>query len=268
MTDQRPHGAPSAGERAEEPPLTATPQERQDLTGGLPQGPDSLAAANGWPGGSSLGPGETAPGGHVAGGGDSATTAALPLVSSDVPPGPAPAESRPGGSFALPDTPRPAPSTAPTAVESGRGWGAPAPPAPAPAPADAPRPLGRRADNRVAGPRRAQLSLQRIDPGSVLKVSFLLSLLLAVVLLVATTVLYAALAALGVLSALDTFASELGVVSEGQPLLTLSTVLGVTALVAIVDIVLVTVLSTLYAFLYNVCAALTGGISVTLAERD
>ena len=34
------------------------------------------------------------------------------------------------------------------------------------------------------------------------------------------------------------------------------------------DIVLLTVLATLGAFLYNLCAALTGGIEVTLTERD
>jgi hypothetical protein len=41
-----------------------------------------------------------------------------------------------------------------------------------------------------------------------------------------------------------------------------------TAVVAAIDVVLLTALATLGAFLYNLCAALTGGIEVTLGDRE
>ena len=48
----------------------------------------------------------------------------------------------------------------------------------------------------------------------------------------------------------------------------MSRVLGFTMLVAVVDVVLLTAIATLGAFLYNLAAALLGGIEVTLAEDE
>ena len=47
-----------------------------------------------------------------------------------------------------------------------------------------------------------------------------------------------------------------------------SRVLGFTMLVAAVDVILLTAIATLGAFLYNMSAALLGGIEVTLAEDN
>ncbi len=44
-------------------------------------------------------------------------------------------------------------------------------------------------------------------------------------------------------------------------------VLGLTMLIAALDVVLITALATLGAFLYNMAASLLGGIEVTLAEN-
>ena len=46
----------------------------------------------------------------------------------------------------------------------------------------------------------------------------------------------------------------------------LSRVMGFTMLVAVVDVILITAIATLGAFLYNMAAALLGGVEVTLAE--
>ena len=129
-----------------------------------------------------------------------------------------------------------------------------------------------RPDQRVASRaparRRARLALKRIDPWSVFVLAFLVSVFLAVVLLVAVFVLYALLDSLGVLSAVDTFARDLEIVEPEQSLLGLGRVLAVAGTIAVIDVVLLTVLATLGAFLYNLCAALTGGIEVVLAERE
>ena len=47
-----------------------------------------------------------------------------------------------------------------------------------------------------------------------------------------------------------------------------SRVIGFTMLIAAVDVVLLTAIATLGAFLYNMAAALLGGIEVTLAEDN
>ena len=43
-------------------------------------------------------------------------------------------------------------------------------------------------------------------------------------------------------------------------------VMGITMLIAAIDVVLITALATLGAFIYNMAASLLGGVEVTLAE--
>ena len=45
-------------------------------------------------------------------------------------------------------------------------------------------------------------------------------------------------------------------------------IIGVAALIAVVDVLIFTALATLGSFLYNLAAALLGGIEVTLAEDE
>lgn len=116
--------------------------------------------------------------------------------------------------------------------------------------------------------RRARLALTRVDPWSVFVLSLLVSLFLGVVLLVAVGALYSLLASLGVLDSINTFAQDLQIVGDGESVIGAGRVLGVAAVVAALDVVLLTVLSTLGAFLYNVCAGLAGGVEVVLAERE
>ena len=47
-----------------------------------------------------------------------------------------------------------------------------------------------------------------------------------------------------------------------------SRVMGFTMIVAVVDVILITAIATLAAFLYNLAAALLGGVEVTLAEDE
>ncbi len=113
--------------------------------------------------------------------------------------------------------------------------------------------------------RRAQLSLRRIDPRSAFVLSLLLSLFIAVVTIAAAYALYATLDALGVPASINTAVAD---VRGGPPVLTSSRFVGGAALLAAVNVVLFTVLATLGALLYNICASFTGGIEVTLTERD
>jgi hypothetical protein len=122
------------------------------------------------------------------------------------------------------------------------------------------------------GPRRARLVLRRIDPWSALKLSLVLSLALFVVGLVAVAVLYGVLEGMGVPQAVNETVSEVTAGAGGEEgigdVLTLRRVLTVTAIVGLVNAVLITALATLSAFLYNLCADVVGGVDLTLSERD
>jgi Transmembrane domain of unknown function (DUF3566) len=121
--------------------------------------------------------------------------------------------------------------------------------------------------------RKARLRLMRVDPWSVMKTAFLLSVALGVTLFVAVAVLWSVLDAAGVFTAVgnlvrDLTSSETNAGFQLENYTALSRVLGFTTLIAVVDVVLVTALATLGAFLYNLSASLLGGLEVTLAEDD
>ncbi len=123
------------------------------------------------------------------------------------------------------------------------------------------------------GPRRARLHLKRIDPWSVMKFAFAVSLVLFIVMVVATSVLYLALDAMGVFDSVNqTLTSLIGSAGQGGKgfnlQITAKGVIGIAALLGVVNMVLFTALSTLGAFIYNVCSDLVGGIEVTLSEKD
>ena len=125
------------------------------------------------------------------------------------------------------------------------------------------------------GPRRARLNLKRIDPWSVMKFSFAVSVVLFIVVVVATSVLYLALDAMGVWGSVNSSLKELvsasggtGASASGGFRITAWGVIGTSMLIGAVNVVLFTALATLGAFIYNVCADLVGGVELTLAERD
>ena len=121
------------------------------------------------------------------------------------------------------------------------------------------------------GPRRARLRLTRIDPWSVMKTAFLLSIAFGLVTVVSVFMVWSVLGAAGVWDSINqTVQNILGGDSAGDFDVTnyvgVSRVMGFTMLVAVIDVVLITAIATLGAFLYNMAAALLGGIEVTLTE--
>ncbi|MFA6300004.1 MAG: DUF3566 domain-containing protein [Nocardioides sp.] len=129
----------------------------------------------------------------------------------------------------------------------------------------------KRASGAAKPPRRARLRLTRIDPWSVMKTAFLLAIAFGVVTVVSVLMVWSVLGAAGVWDSINQTIQE----SIGGPetanldvedYVGTSRVLGFTMLVAAVDVILLTAIATLGAFLYNMAAALLGGIEVTLAE--
>jgi nitrogen fixation-related uncharacterized protein len=133
-------------------------------------------------------------------------------------------------------------------------------------PAAAARPVGRR------GPRKARLVLGRVDPWSVMKLSFLLSIALAIVALVAMAVLWSVLDSMGVFDSVSRTVESVTRdrdTDAGFDILSyvgFERVMTMTALLSAINVVLMTALCTLGAFLYNLAASLVGGLHVTLTE--
>ncbi|WP_033291455.1 DUF3566 domain-containing protein [Amycolatopsis jejuensis] len=122
------------------------------------------------------------------------------------------------------------------------------------------------------GPRRASLQIKRFDPWSVLKLALVLGVAMFFVWLVAVGVLYTVLDGMGVWDKLNgTYSSLVG--GEGanaspEPLISAGRVFGIAAILGAINIVLVSALATVSAFIYNVSADLAGGLEVTLSERE
>jgi Transmembrane domain of unknown function (DUF3566) len=126
---------------------------------------------------------------------------------------------------------------------------------------------------RPRGTRRARLRLVHLDPWSVMKTAFLLSIAIGIVFVVAVAVVWSVLGAAGVWDSINKTVSDLvggdsASSFDVQNYVGTSRALGFAMIVAVVDVVLITALATLGAFLYNLAAALLGGIEVTLAEDD
>jgi hypothetical protein len=123
--------------------------------------------------------------------------------------------------------------------------------------------------------RRARLVVRRVDPWSVLKFSLLFSLCLLIVFVVAVAALYFALDALGVFDSVNQFVRDVTQTSQGgattggfDVTFSAGKVIGGAAVIGLINVVIITAIGTLGAFLYNLCSDIVGGIEVTLAERE
>jgi hypothetical protein len=116
--------------------------------------------------------------------------------------------------------------------------------------------------------RQARLHLSRLDPWSVAKASFMFGITLAGVIMVATIALWLVLSAAGVFEAITSiFNDAAGNEDGGISFLSLGRLVGLSMLVSAAEIVLLTVLSSIFAVLYNLSVGFTGGIEVTLSDR-
>lgn len=122
-------------------------------------------------------------------------------------------------------------------------------------------------------PRRARLRLTRVDPWSVMKTSFLLSIAFGIVTVVSVLMVWTVLDRAGVWESINATVTD--IVGEDsasefdiENYIGTSRVLGFTMLVAAIDVIILTAVATLTAFLYNMSAALLGGVEVTLAEDN
>jgi len=121
--------------------------------------------------------------------------------------------------------------------------------------------------------RQAHLTVARVEPWSVMKFSFIVSLVAFVILFVAVSLLYATLSGLGVFDSLQHLVKSLTSSQDSQGVnaktwFSASKVLGYTALLGSLNIVLITAMSTVGAVVYNLTSRLVGGVEVTLRETE
>jgi hypothetical protein len=123
---------------------------------------------------------------------------------------------------------------------------------------------------RPQGPVRASMQIRRIDPWSTLKVSLVLSVALFFVWMIAVAFLYLVLGGMGVWSKLNSNVGDLlnNTSGSGADLVSSGTIFGGAVLIGLVNIVLLTAMATIGAFIYNLTTDLIGGVEVTLADRD
>lgn len=117
---------------------------------------------------------------------------------------------------------------------------------------------------------RRTVRLTKLDPWSIAKSSFMLGLTLAGVIIVGMIVLWVLLSAAGVFDAITgLFKSVSGNDSSaGISFLSLGKLVGLSMVISAIEIVLLTVLSTIFAVLYNLSVGFTGGITVTVTDDE
>ena len=106
-----------------------------------------------------------------------------------------------------------------------------------------------------------------------MKTAFVLSVAIGIVTVVAVGIVWGVLGAAGLWDSVnsivqDSIGDSSSTPFEIQKYLGTSRVLGFTMIVAVADVVLITAIATLGAFLYNLAAGLVGGVEVTFAEDN
>ena len=179
-------------------------------------------------------------------------------------------------------------ATEPPRSSAASSQAAPRPAAPRPRPSAGqqparpqagPRPAaGARAGQPLVRPtpkakvRKARLLVSKVDPWSVLKMSFLLSVALGIMLVVCAVTLWSMMDLTGIFDRVNDLARQiLGTDGPGgafqiEEMVTVGQIASFATIIAVVNVVLLTVLSMLAAVLYNLSASLVGGIGVTLTD--
>ncbi len=136
---------------------------------------------------------------------------------------------------------------------------------------EAPRPTSSVvAARKAGGPRRVRAMLTTVDPWSIMKLAFLLSIAAGVMFVVATAIVWSVLNNMGVFVAInDQITTLFGAETKLNLLkfLDRNKILSVAILLAVVNAVIITGLATIGAMLYNLVVKLVGGVYVTLTDE-
>ncbi|KUM30830.1 hypothetical protein AQ436_14915 [Arthrobacter sp. EpRS66] len=195
-----------------------------------------------------------------------------------------PSTPRPSGSAPKSEAPRPTQVKRPASTGTGsRPAAAGAKPAAGQARPAGSRPAGQRptgaqrpanGQERLVRPapkakvRKARLLVSKVEPFSVLKLAFLLSVAFGVITVVAAVGIWALLDLMGTFDAFNQLIQD--AMAEGgfdlRQSMSLGQVASYATIIAVVNVVVISVISMLGAVLYNIAASLVGGVGVTLTD--
>jgi hypothetical protein len=122
---------------------------------------------------------------------------------------------------------------------------------------------------RGDGPRRVRLSVSRVDPWSAMKLGFLLAVAIGIMTVVATAVVWYVLDGMMVFQKIQDFVTQIAGEESDVDIMQFvefGRVVSLATLLGVINVVIITALSTIMAFLYNIVAALVGGVHLTLAD--
>lgn len=120
------------------------------------------------------------------------------------------------------------------------------------------------------GPRRVRLAVARVDPWSVMKMSFLLSVAIGIAGVILTAVLWMILSTMNVFSDIEGVLQSLQTTTSDpfsiKDYVGFGRVVSLSIVIGVIDVILMTAIATVMAFLYNICSALVGGVQLTLTD--
>ncbi len=122
---------------------------------------------------------------------------------------------------------------------------------------------------RPVGIRRVKMTISRVDPLSALKISFLVSVALGIMIVVASVVLWLLFDAMHVWSGINDLLVQLNneqVLKLGQ-FLQFGRLIPFSVAVAVIEVILMTALGTVMALIFNVIAMLVGGMHITVTDE-
>lgn len=126
------------------------------------------------------------------------------------------------------------------------------------------------APRKHKGPRRVRLAVARVDPWSVMKMSFLLSVALGIAGVILTAVLWMILSTMNVFSDIEGVLQSLQTTTSDpfsiKDYVGFGRVVSLSIVIGVIDVILMTAIATVMAFLYNICSALVGGVQLTLTD--
>lgn len=123
--------------------------------------------------------------------------------------------------------------------------------------------------SKKSGPRSVNLTVASVDLWSVSKMALLLSVALGIATIVAFVVLWLVMQATGTLESIRGTLGEIAGPESAEKMLSLlgfGPVVSFAVILAVVNVVLMTALATLFGFLYNLGAAMVGGFRLTLVD--
>ena len=123
---------------------------------------------------------------------------------------------------------------------------------------------------KAKGPRRVRLAVARVDPWSVMKMSFLLSVAVGIAGVVLTGVLWMILSTMNVFTDIEGVLQGLQSTTSNpfsiKDYVGFGRVVSLSIVIGVIDVILMTAIATVMAFLYNIASALVGGVQLTLTD--